>query len=102
MTGLSFPVYKIGLADPEEGILKKASEIIRQGGVVVYPADTVYSLAANALDDGAVAKIFEIKGREKGKPIHVLVKDLKMIGDLVEVSPLAQKAINHFYPGYLT
>ena len=94
-------IIQISKNVPEPPIIARASQILLSGGVVVYPSDTVYSLAANALDDRAVAKIFKIKGREKGKPIHVLVRDMAMIRELVEVTKMAENLIQKFYPGFL-
>lgn len=86
---------------PDEITLQRAASLLRKGGVVVYPADTVYSLAVNAFDDEAVQKIYEIKGREAGKPIHVLAKDLSMIHDLVKVDETADRFLTRFFPGFL-
>lgn len=57
---------------------KKAADVVRRGGVVLYPTDTLYGLGADALSDEAVAKIFSIKGRDDGKPVHAIVADTAM------------------------
>ena len=82
--------------------LDEASEIIKRGGTVVFPTETVYGLGANALDKEAVNKIFIAKGRPQDNPliIHVCSKD---ISDYVEEIPeIAQKLIDKFWPGPLT
>ena len=83
-------------------VLKGASRIIQEGGIVVFPTETVYGLGANALNEKAVMKIFEAKGRPQDNPliIHVCYKD---ISQYVENTPLvAQKLIDKFWPGPLT
>mgnify|MGYP001609127478 CR=1 FL=1 len=80
---------------------KEASSVLRTGGIIVYPTETVYGLGGNALDEDVVSKIFEIKGRGAGKPMIVLVKDFKMAGqvaDLGNYKPLLKK----YWPGALT
>lgn len=94
-------IVKASKDNPEPDLIERASQILLAGGLIIYPSDTVYSLAANALLDEPVRRIFEVKGREEGKPIHVLVKDLEMINDLVVVNNLALKLIKEFYPGFL-
>ncbi len=64
---------------------KQAADVLGAGGVVLYPTDTLYGLAADALSDAAVAKIFEIKGRDEGKPIHAIVADIEMAARYAEI-----------------
>lgn len=83
--------------------LKKASEIINNGGVVLFPTETVYGLGANAFDENAIKKLFEIKGRDFKNPINVLVKDIDMINMVAKnISEIEYKLINAFCPGPLT
>lgn len=82
--------------------LKEAADIIYNGGVVAFPTETVYGLGANALNDEAVEKIFNAKGRPQDNPliVHVSSKDINnLVKDVPEV---AQKLINRFWPGPLT
>lgn len=72
------------------------------GGVILYPTDTLYGLGADALSDEAVAKIYAIKGREEGKPIHCIVADMEMAERYAEVTPLATTLAWRFLPGALT
>ena len=82
--------------------LKEAARIIYDGGVVAFPTETVYGLGANALNEDAVSKIFEAKGRPQDNPLIVHVAS-KNIDDLVvEVPEIAQKLIDKFWPGPLT
>ena len=68
----------------DENTAKTAGEILRSGGLVAIPTETVYGLAANALDPGAVKKIFTAKGRPQDNPLIVHVQSLEEIPPLVE------------------
>ena len=83
--------------------VKRAVELLRAGEVVALPTETVYGLAANALDATAVAKIYSIKGRPSHNPIIVHVSDLLMAQRCVERWPdSAEKLAKSFWPGPLT
>ncbi len=83
--------------------VKRAAKLLRAGEVVALPTETVYGLAANALDETAVAKIFQIKGRPANNPIIVHIVGGKMARDCVREWPdLADKLSQAFWPGPLT
>ena len=83
--------------------LNSAAEIIRGGGLVAAPTETVYGLCANALDESAVARIFTAKGRPSDNPLIVHIADQAMLSQLVvSVSPKAKKLMEAFWPGPLT
>ena len=82
--------------------IKEAAEVIRSGGVVAFPTETVYGLGANALDENGVQKIFIAKGRPQDNPLIVHVAS-KEINDLVEEVPkVAKKIMDKFWPGPIT
>jgi L-threonylcarbamoyladenylate synthase len=83
--------------------VKRAAELLRAGEVVALPTETVYGLAANALDETAVAKIFQIKGRPAHNPIIVHVAGDQMAQTCVtKWTDLADKFSKAFWPGPLT
>ncbi|MCS7067344.1 MAG: L-threonylcarbamoyladenylate synthase [Meiothermus sp.] len=83
--------------------LERAAQIIRQGGLVAFPTETVYGLGANALDASAVAKIFEAKQRPSFDPLIVHVSDRAMLAEVArEVPAMAEKLMERFWPGPLT
>lgn len=83
--------------------IEKASEILRNGGIVGIPTETVYGLAANAFDGQAVAKIFKAKGRPMDNPLIVHICDINQIYDIVDELPdNAKKLADRFWPGPLT
>jgi L-threonylcarbamoyladenylate synthase len=89
----------------ETGLLRGA-ELLRNGGTVAFPTETVYGLGANALDPAAVAKIFEAKQRPSWDPVIVHICDRNMLDRVAALSPaIAAKAealIAAFWPGPLT
>ena len=86
-----------------DAAVKRAAELLRAGEVVALPTETVYGLAANALDEPAVAKIFQIKGRPANNPIIVHVAGVEMARQCVAIWPrLADQLAKAFWPGPLT
>jgi L-threonylcarbamoyladenylate synthase len=83
--------------------LRRAAEVIRAGGLVAFPTETVYGLGANALDSGAVAKIFEAKRRPRESPLIVHVDSTEMARGLALDWPVAaEKLAREYWPGPLT
>ncbi len=86
-----------------EGVVGKAGKIIKNGGLVVFPTETVYGLGANVFNEDALAKIFTAKGRPSDNPLIVHVCNQNQLIQLTDyVSPLEQKLIDKFWPGPLT
>ena len=83
--------------------IELAGEIIRRGGLVAFPTETVYGLGANALDENAVKSIFAAKGRPADNPLIVHIAEKEDIIPLVkEVTPKAKALIDAFFPAPLT
>jgi len=88
---------------PDPRGIKKAAQIILQGGIIAFPTESFYGLAADALNEAALKKIFRVKGREEGKPILLLIADQSWLKGLVqEISPLAERLMEKFWPGPLS
>lgn len=91
-----------GYKTSDNGI-NTAAEILKNGGVVAIPTETVYGLAANALDTDAVKRIFEAKGRPQDNPLIVHISSFNEIYNLVtEIPETAKKLADAFWPGPLT
>ncbi|OHB18972.1 MAG: threonylcarbamoyl-AMP synthase [Parcubacteria group bacterium RIFCSPHIGHO2_01_FULL_56_18] len=80
----------------------KAAEVLRAGGVVLYPTDTLYGLGADAFSDKAFEKVCTIKDRDERRPIHAVFADLVMAEQYADISPLGRKLADSFLPGPLT
>ncbi len=88
---------------PQTNALKEAARIIIGGGVIAFPTDTTYGLGANPFNDGAVERIFELKGRQAEKPILILIDHPQQLKELVQgISHSAQELMDKFWPGPLT
>lgn len=86
-----------------EAEIQKAAEILRTGGLVVFPTETVYGLGANALDSSAVQKIFRLKGRPLSSPLIVHVENLEQARALAADWPKdAERLAQAYWPGPLT
>lgn len=83
-------------------LVKRGAEIIRDGGLVAFPTETVYGLGANALDAEAVAKIYEAKGRPSDNPLILHVSSVEMAETLVEINWRARFLMERFWPGPLS
>ena len=85
----------------EEGI-KKTSQIIKEGGIVVFPTDTVYGIGCNPYNEKAVKKIYEIKSREKIKALPVLAYSIDIVKKIVIMDEFTEKIVKKNWPGPLT
>ncbi|WP_299290232.1 L-threonylcarbamoyladenylate synthase [Nitrosopumilus sp.] len=85
----------------DEGILK-ASEIIKNGGIAVYPTDTVYGIGCNPYLKESVDKIYKIKNRDRAKPLPLLVYSIEKAEEIVSFDEKTKKIIEKFWPGALT
>lgn len=97
-------IIKIDTAVPDwDKQLDHATEILRSGGLVAFPTETVYGLGANALDEKAVKNIYKAKGRPSDNPLIVHIAETNVLGDLVTTVPAAaQRLMDAFWPGPLT
>ena len=83
--------------------LKKAAQLIKQGGIAIFPTETVYGIGANGLDESAIKKLYQIKQRPLSKPISLLVNSIDMINSITEnITKEEYSLIKKFMPGPLT
>src|SRR5580698_10042965 len=93
-------VSKIATAGPEA--IAAAARLLRDGGLVGFPTETVYGLGADATNGKAVAAIFAAKGRPQFNPLIVHVRNRAAAEALVEFTPQARALADAFWPGALT
>lgn len=83
--------------------IESASKVIQEGGLVLFPTETVYGIGANALNDEAVKKIFIAKGRAQDNPLILHISSFDMLNEIAEnISELEYKLMDAFWPGPLT
>lgn len=89
--------------DKKDEAFKKAADIIRNGGLVAFPTETVYGLGGNALDPEASYKIYKAKGRPSDNPLIAHVSNIEQVKSLVhEITPTAKSLMDKFWPGPMT
>src|SRR6185503_14493996 len=80
-----------------------AADVLRSGGLVAFPTETVYGLGANALDAAAVSRVFEAKGRPPTNPLIVHIVDTRQVSEVAAAWPaVATRLAERFWPGPLT
>jgi L-threonylcarbamoyladenylate synthase len=88
---------------PDPVALAEAITVLRQGGVVAYPTDTVYGLAVDAMRPDAIARLYAVKGRPESKALPVIIGALSQLSSVVaDVPSMAAQLIQAFWPGPLT
>ena len=95
-------IIKIDPARPEQAFAQ-CREVVSSGGVIAYPTDTFYGLGVDPENPVAVKRLFEIKGRQKDRPILVLIADPADAGRwAAEITAVAAELMNRYWPGPLT
>lgn len=96
-------IIKTDSNSPDKNVVAEAAKIIKKGGLVAFPTETVYGLAADYLNKNAVDRLYAVKNRPKDKPFTVHISDYEVIGALsCEVSIFEEHLIQEFWPGPLT
>ncbi|HKF58734.1 MAG TPA: L-threonylcarbamoyladenylate synthase [Blastocatellia bacterium] len=96
-------ILLIDSATPQPELIARAASIIKRGGLVAFPTETVYGLGADATSDDAVRRIFDAKGRPADNPLIIHVADRQMLNRVaVDIADTAIKLIDQFWPGPLT
>ena len=89
--------------NPEYTKLKTPAQIIRDGGIVIFPTETVYGIGVNGLNETAIKKLYEVKQRPINKAISLLVNSIDMIEKVAkDISEIEYDLIKKFFPGPLT
>lgn len=95
-------ILKVTRKESLEAAARAATEVLVRGGIILYPTDTIYGLGASAFSDQAVDTLYQIKGREKNKPIHAVFRDVASIKEVALWPDVAERLAKAFLPGPLT
>lgn len=95
-------IFKMNPVHPDKELIDKAIDIMADGGIILYPTDTVYGLGANIFNNDAVKRIYEIKQREPSKPLSILVSNVESIPLVAQTSNEQMDIINNWLPGPYT
>ena len=102
-TGMKTIIEQINNIQMNMEIIEKAGDILKEGGLVAFPTETVYGLGADALNEQAAKKIYAAKGRPSDNPLIVHIADMSALGRITEEMPKeAEKVAEAFWPGPLT
>ena len=95
-------VLSINSQNPQMRLIKKVVDVLRDGGVIIYPTDTVYGLGCDLSNKKGIERIYEIKRRNKKQPLSFVCSDLKHISQYAMVTDYAYKTMKRFLPGPYT
>lgn len=96
-------ILKMDAASPDMNAIRFAAESIRAGELVIFPTETVYGLAADALNENAVRRAFEAKGRVESNPLPVQIAGIDQLAQVAaDIPEAAKKLAARFWPGPLT
>jgi L-threonylcarbamoyladenylate synthase len=95
-------VLKIDRKKPDVQVLAQAADVLRRGGVIVFPTDTVYGFAASAFNIEAQRTVYRLKGRSYRKPLVIMPPDITAARHLAETGRDGLKLMKEFWPGALT
>ncbi len=104
LTVIDTKVFEIDREEPDEDILSHAMIVVLEGGIVAFPTDTVYGLAADATNPKAVDQLYKVKGQNAAtKSLSVLIPNQDMLDQLVKEVPAAiESVLERYWPGALT
>jgi len=96
-------IIKINPENPEKSVLQKAAELLRQGGIVVYPTDTLYGLGASITSKEAMDRLFRIKGRGKERPVSLMINSIEQLTRITgPLKPEELRLTEILFPGKIT
>lgn len=96
-------ILKVDPKEPEMEAIILAAEVLREGGLVAFPTETVYGLGGNLLNKVTVERVYKVKNRPKNKPLTIHISNINTVKDIVgNIPPIVQKLIDRFWPGPLT
>ncbi|MBN2514818.1 MAG: threonylcarbamoyl-AMP synthase [Deltaproteobacteria bacterium] len=95
-------LLSINNENPQMRLIKKAVEILEQGGIIIYPTDTVYGMGCDLFNKRAIERIYDIKQRSRKQPFSFICADLKDISNYASVSNYAYKIMRRMLPGPYT
>jgi tRNA threonylcarbamoyl adenosine modification protein (Sua5/YciO/YrdC/YwlC family) len=95
-------ILKINSAHPETKKIERVTEILKEGGIMVYPTDTIYGLGCDIFNKKAIEKIYQLKKRERKKPLSIICADIKEFAKYTIISDYAYRLMKKYLPGPYT
>ncbi|HYO64847.1 MAG TPA: L-threonylcarbamoyladenylate synthase [Archangium sp.] len=98
----SAPIIEVNAEFPQPRHVQRAVEILSSGGVIAYPTDTYYGLGCDLMSKKAIERLYQLKGRDKKKPLSFLCPDLSDVAKYAHVSNFAYRTMKSLTPGAFT
>ncbi len=95
-------IIKVNPQNPQKRAIRRAVEVLREGGVIAYPTDTIYGLGCDLYNKGAIEKIYHLKRHSKNKRLSIICSDLKDISRYAQVPDYAYRIMKKLVPGPYT
>jgi tRNA threonylcarbamoyl adenosine modification protein (Sua5/YciO/YrdC/YwlC family) len=95
-------ILEINPHNPQKRLIRRAVEILSNGGIIAYPTDTYYGIGCDILNKKAIARVYQLKRRSKHKPFSFICSDLKNISQYAQVTNYAYKTMKRLLPGPYT
>jgi tRNA threonylcarbamoyl adenosine modification protein (Sua5/YciO/YrdC/YwlC family) len=95
-------IFRINPSNPQKRLIDKAVEILKDGGIIAYPTDTIYGFGCDMYNKKAIQRIYQIKKRDPQKPFSFICSDLKNISLYAQVTNQAYKIMKRHLPGPYT
>ena len=95
-------LLKVNQQNPQQRLINKVVEILKKGGIVVYPTDTYYGIGCDIMNKKAIERIYQLKQRNKSNPFSFICSGLKNISHYAKVSNYAYKTMKRLLPGPYT
>jgi len=95
-------ILKVNPQNPQKRAIRRAVEVLKEGGIIAYPTDTIYGLGCDLYNRGAIEKIYHLKRHSKNKRLSIICSDLKDISRYAQVPDYAYRIMKKLVPGPYT
>ncbi|MFN7133545.1 MAG: L-threonylcarbamoyladenylate synthase, partial [Myxococcales bacterium] len=96
------PILAILPDHPQPRVIERAVALLEAGELIAYPTDTYYGIGCDLLNKKALEKLYQVKGRDRRKPLAFVVHDLSEVARYAKVSNFAYRTLRHLTPGPYT
>lgn len=99
---MAAPILEVDIDHPQPRHVARAVEVLERGGIIAYPTDTYYGLGCDLMSKKAIERLYQLKGRDKKKPLSFLCPDLSDVAKYAHVSNFAYRTMKGLTPGAFT
>lgn len=99
---MAAPILEVDIQHPQPRHIARAVQVLERGGVIAYPTDTYYGMGCDLMSKKAIERLYQLKGRDKKKPLSFLCPDLSDVAKYAHVSNFAYRTMKGLTPGAFT